>query len=112
MAEIRISGLAGLFLYEALEAAGPEPRQTFRLLFREPGYCLELGEAREEDCIGMFRDRTVLVADRGLCQQMGDSRIDGSFRGDVVTITLASVTQSGGDGDSKVLSQWKVAKRR
>ena len=110
---MRLSGLAGFFLYDALQRSGREGAQTFCLRQQEGddeyvfpqdsglgafriyraglnGLHLELGEPRESDRVALVRGRPVLAIDKGLDTRTDSMRLDARMEGDEVMLMVSS----------------------
>lgn len=73
---IQVSELAGIALVESLRASGVSPDQGFRLRQEENQFSLEIGSPAENDRV-IKRDETImLIVDRGVENQLGDTLID------------------------------------
>ena len=88
MNEMVVSGLAGLYLYEALAATNVAPAHTFCLRADGNAVVFGTGPVRADDCVAVFRDRVVFAAERSLCDHFGACRLDANLHGDGVNLQL------------------------
>ncbi len=105
MSEITLSGLAGLFLYEYLDAEKIAPPGTMRLRRDNDDYCLEVDEARPDDCVAVFRNRVVLAVERALSESLGPCRVGADMVGDAVSVYLTGATETRGATVESVIWQ-------
>jgi hypothetical protein len=103
MNDISLSGLAGLFLYEALTEPRAPGARAFRLRSGPNGYWLDSDVPRPEDCFADFKGRVVLVVERSLCETMGRSRLDAALSDDEVTLILERAAAPGSEGTREVV---------
>ncbi len=107
--EVVLSGLAGLLLFEILEAREVDSSMSFRLTSGGGDYSLELDKSGTDDCVAAFKNRIVLVVTRWLKDRMGDCRIDARVDDDdVVTILLCREGQGSGEAGTEIVWQSKL----
>jgi hypothetical protein len=107
MSDILVSGLAGLFLYEALDAAQVPPSETFCLRPQGDGYSFATDVFDSSDCVATFRDRVVIAAPRELCDGLGACRLEAHLNGDSVSLLLRKL-EPDGEGSPEVVWQSKL----
>ncbi len=92
-----LSGLTGLLLYQALEAADMLDKQTFRLQRCDGVYSLEVDELNPDDCVAAFKGHAVLAVNPRLKDELDPVRVDAHLlNDDRPAIVLRKETGDGG----------------
>ena len=92
---MKLSGLAGYLLHEALTTADPVGNRAFRLAYRADAFQLDLDLQRATDRIATLNGRVIFVVEREIDTQLAGSFLDATMYDDAPVLVLTKE----GDGD-------------
>ena len=92
---MKLSGLAGYLLHEALTAADPTGNRAFRLAFRADSFQLDLDLQSATDRIATLNGRVIFLIERAVDRQLEGSCLDATMYDDAPVLVLTKE----GDGE-------------
>ena len=86
---MKLSGLAGYLLHEALATADPFGNRAFRLAYRSNEYQLDLDLQKATDRIATLNGRVIFLIERAVDRQLEGSCLDATVDSDRPVLTLS-----------------------
>ena len=86
---MKLSGLAGYLLHEALTTADPAGNHVFRLAYRGDAFQLDLDLQTATDCIATLNGRVIFVIERAMDRQLEGACLEATVYDDKPVLILS-----------------------